>query len=193
METALTTIETTNLTYYETVINRGLKTFAEVGNALMVIRDARLYRDGHKTFEGYCKERWGMSKPYATQVIGAAKVLENLKTVAIATMPQTESQARPLAKLPAADQPEAWARAVEHAEDEGRNVTANDVERAVVEILPPKQKEVIDPLYVERPEAKSESFCDDDSKTLFYLKRYWKKTSKTDRRVFREWINENNA
>ena len=82
-----------------------------------------------------------MSKPYATQVIGAAKVIDNLKAVAIATIPTTESQARPLSKLPAEDQPEAWTRAVEQAESEGRNVTAKDVEAAVVEILPPKQKE----------------------------------------------------
>lgn len=57
-----------------------------------------------------------MSKPYATQLIGAAKVMENFKLVAIATKPQTESQTRPLTKLPAYQQPKAWAKAVEAAD-----------------------------------------------------------------------------
>lgn len=41
---ALTTTETERLTDLETTIERGLKTFVEVGQALMEIRDGRLYR-----------------------------------------------------------------------------------------------------------------------------------------------------
>jgi phage N-6-adenine-methyltransferase len=42
----------------EAVIERGLATFVEVGNALLEIRDDRLYRETHRTFEDYCRERW---------------------------------------------------------------------------------------------------------------------------------------
>lgn len=87
----------------EAVVTRGLKAFVEVGNALLRIRDERLYRETHSTFEAYCRERWGLSKPYATQLIVAAD------TVAIATaeglpLPRNEAVARELAPL--RDQPE---------------------------------------------------------------------------------------
>ncbi len=41
----------------------------EAGKALMELRDRRLYRSTHKTFEEYCKERFGYSRrqPYLLQ------------------------------------------------------------------------------------------------------------------------------
>ena len=56
----------------EKVVERGLATFVVVGEALARIRDGRLYRESHKTFEAYCDERWGMSRPRAYQFIAAA-------------------------------------------------------------------------------------------------------------------------
>jgi len=53
---------------------RGLATFVEVGQALMKIRDARLYRETHETFESYCRERWGWSRRHANRTIQAAEV-----------------------------------------------------------------------------------------------------------------------
>jgi hypothetical protein len=42
----------------ESVIRSGLKTFVEVGHALLEIRGRRLYRQaGFRTFEKYCRER----------------------------------------------------------------------------------------------------------------------------------------
>jgi hypothetical protein len=32
-------------------------------DALAAIRDARLYRDTHETFEGYLRDRWSLSRP----------------------------------------------------------------------------------------------------------------------------------
>jgi hypothetical protein len=81
----------------EKVIAKGRKTFVEVGLSLAEIRDTRLYRREYSGFEEYCRKRWGWSKPYCTQLITAAAVVESLpadKQVAIAT----ESQARELAK-----------------------------------------------------------------------------------------------
>ena len=53
------------LTECEAVIERGLRTFVEVGEALLRIRDERLYRETHGTFEDYCRERWAMRREVA--------------------------------------------------------------------------------------------------------------------------------
>lgn len=113
----------------EAIIERGMRSFVEVGNALMRIRDNDLYTITHDNFQTYCRDRWGMSKPYAIQVMGAAKVAENLKTVAIATRPTHESQLRPLTALPPDEQVAAWKEAVETAP--GGKVTAKHIHNVV--------------------------------------------------------------
>ena len=40
----LSIVESDNLLLYESIIERGLKTFVEVGGALLAIREAKLYR-----------------------------------------------------------------------------------------------------------------------------------------------------
>ena len=42
----------------EHIIQLGLGTFYYVGSALLEIRDSRLYRSTHATFEDYCRDRW---------------------------------------------------------------------------------------------------------------------------------------
>ena len=59
MEEILVESERSELLQHEQVIEKGLKTFVDVGNALLAIRDKRLYRQGFGTFEDYCKDRWG--------------------------------------------------------------------------------------------------------------------------------------
>lgn len=115
----------------EAVIERGRYAFVEVGKALLEIRKKKLYKArDYKSFEAYLSDHWKMSKPYATQMIGAAKVTENIKVVAIATtFPETENQARPLSKLPADLQAEVWQKAVDTAPN--GNVTAKHVESVV--------------------------------------------------------------
>ena len=122
--------ERTDLANCEEVIDKGLRTFVEVGTALLTIRDRRLYRAQHGTFEDYCQGRWGMSRPRAYQMIDAATVVGNLSTI-VDKFPTTESQARPLTQLPPEAQPVVWQRAVETA-PEGK-VTAAHVQAAVNE------------------------------------------------------------
>lgn len=102
----------------------------EVGTALAAIRDERLYRDGFETFEAYCKGRWGMSRPRAYQLIEAAEVDANLSTN-VDTLPATESQARPLTKLPPEEQAEAWEEVVAESEESGEPITAKKVQEVV--------------------------------------------------------------
>lgn len=110
----LTTTE--RLTELETVIERGLQTFVEVGNALMEIRDGRLYRAEHDTFEDYCRDRWGMVASRARQLIGAAQVVSNLSVTNVTpVLPANEAQARPLTGLPPEYQIEVWEAAVDTA------------------------------------------------------------------------------
>lgn len=128
---ALTAYEADELNRHEATIQRGFDTFIEVGEALLAIRDKRLYRQEYGTFEEYCRQRWGMSRPRAYQLMDASEAVRGLSTI-VDKLPATESQARPLTKLDTAEErQEAWQEAVEEAEAEGRKVTAKDVERAV--------------------------------------------------------------
>ena len=118
----------------ERTIERGLQTFVNVGNALREIRDDGLYTVEHDTFDAYCKARWGWQRAYAYRLIGAAEVTENIRMSPIGdiALPSTETQARPLTKLKADEQPVAWELAVEKAS--GGKVTAAIVEQAVAEL-----------------------------------------------------------
>jgi hypothetical protein len=123
----LTKAESLSLKAHEGVIERGLNTFIEVGNALFAIREERLYRDSHKTFEAYCRERWGMSKTHANCLISSSEVAKDL--TAIAVKPATESQCRELAKVPKEQRAEVWQEVVNTAPN-GR-VTAKHVAEVV--------------------------------------------------------------
>src|SRR6185369_5668665 len=102
----LTTDESRRFKECEKVIQRGLATFYEVGNALAEIRESRLYRISYATFEDYCKERWQMSRFYAHRLIDAAQVVDNL--LPIGNVLATESQARELAALEPEVQKAVW-------------------------------------------------------------------------------------
>lgn len=93
----LTVEDCARLERLEAVIERGQKIFVEVGNALMEIRDARLYRDTHETFEAYCQERWGWSASRSRQLIAAAKTVTAVTAQGLPA-PKTEGEARRIAK-----------------------------------------------------------------------------------------------
>jgi hypothetical protein len=78
------------------VVDRNLEAFVEVGLALCEIRDRRLYKETHGTFEAFCQERWDMSRQRGYQLIDASKVAEVLSTMV--DIPN-ERQARELAPL----------------------------------------------------------------------------------------------
>jgi hypothetical protein len=89
----------------EAIIESGMRTFIEVGNALLEIRDQRLYRgQGFSRFEDYCRKRWNMSRFYAHRLIEAAGVVGNL--LPIGNVPRNEAQARELVPLPPQQQRE---------------------------------------------------------------------------------------
>ena len=59
----MTLAEISRLQELEQVVETGLTVFVKVGNALLEIRDSRLYRQQCPTFETYCRERWGEVVP----------------------------------------------------------------------------------------------------------------------------------
>jgi hypothetical protein len=131
----VTESESTELANLETTIERGLKTFWEVGNALLTIRDKRLYRERHSTFEAYCVERWGFTDEQARRLMRGSEVLTNLQqTPPIGgVLPNNESQVRPLTKLKdPSQQRQAWQKAVDSAAN--GKPTAADVTLATKEI-----------------------------------------------------------
>jgi hypothetical protein len=128
MTKQLTKEEQHELERCEVVIKQGLETFVEVGHALIIIRDKRLYRLEYKRFEDYCRDKWGMSRPRAYEMIGASKVIGNVSATAD-ILPQTERQARPLTKLEPEIQREAWAEVTERYKDAPEKITAKEVEQ----------------------------------------------------------------
>ncbi len=87
------------LTECEATIDRGLQTFVEVGEALALVRDRKLYRAAHRTFEGYCSVRWNLSRSRAYQFIEAAGVADTLSTIVDTPLPASEAVARKLTVL----------------------------------------------------------------------------------------------
>ncbi len=121
----LTTWENGRLAHLEGIIEAGLQTFYDVGGALMEIREGRLYRQTHRSFEAYTKERWGMGKSRAHQLIEAAStvaaisgpVVEGEPSTMVDTLPTNERQVRALSGLPDQAKREVWAEAVHAAPD----------------------------------------------------------------------------
>lgn len=153
--------ERKSLAKCERVIEGGMREFVEVGRALASIRDAKLYRETHDTFEAYCRDRWDCSRAQAYRLIDSACVVERLalpappigdtrkkakQPAAAVPMPVNEAQVRPITRVDADQQPEVWGLAVERAKAAGRATpTAAIVEAVVKEYttppdeLPPKK------------------------------------------------------
>lgn len=88
----------TTLAEDEAIIERGMASFVEVGEALMRIKEDRKYADEFESFEEYCDKRWGMSGSHVRTTMAASRA------VAIATAhnlpaPPTVEAAKPLVKL----------------------------------------------------------------------------------------------
>jgi hypothetical protein len=92
--------------------------FVEAGKALKELRDRRLYRSTHKTFEEYCKDRFGYSRRQPYLLMDAAVVFDNLKEKCDPMdhiLPTNERQVRPLINLKPSQQQKVWRQAVKEA------------------------------------------------------------------------------
>lgn len=181
MGAELTTTEQAQLEKCEAVIQSGMQTFIEVGNALCEIRDSRLYKS-YGTFEDYCRDKWGMTRQYANNLVRSSEVAENLET--IVSKPTHESQVRPLTKLKEPEQQrEAWTEAVATS---GGKPTAKHVEAAVEKVQ--SRGRPIEPLVLTPDQQQKVEEAERDSENLWLLKSYWKKANRKERTAFREWL-----
>lgn len=112
--TGLSLVEAKTLAGHEATIEKGLDTFYEVGAALCAIRDGRLYRQTHDTFEDYCRDRWNISRVHAHRLISANEVREELLPIGN-ILPTNESQARALASVPKKDRQAVWKKVIDKA------------------------------------------------------------------------------
>lgn len=74
-EEDLTPEEESSRAHLERLVERA---FYQAGKALEEIRARRLFRSSHKTFEEYCRARFGFERRRPYQLIDAAQVVDNL-------------------------------------------------------------------------------------------------------------------
>lgn len=84
----------------EASIRNGLKAYWRVGQALTVIAQDRLYRSTHSTMAKYAREAWDMTTARVSQYQHAFRVHQLFEIHGVKTMPKTESQCRPLVRIP---------------------------------------------------------------------------------------------
>lgn len=130
---AMTKSESATLAECEAVIEKGHQTFVKVGEALARIRDDKLYRIDHPTFEAYVQARWGWTDRRARQMIDAAHVvkalpLQNPSISGTSGSGLNERAARELVSVPAADRPGVLDKATQAAR--GKPVTAKGIKEA---------------------------------------------------------------
>jgi hypothetical protein len=129
-EEILSVTEMNALAQHEETIARNINSFVECGNALLEIRDKKLYRADFVDFHVYCRERWNIGRAHAYRLMEAADVANDVEGV------ETERQARELAPLEKELRNEVWLLAKETAPviDGEPKVTANHI-KAVREVL----------------------------------------------------------
>lgn len=142
------------------------RAFYEAGIALMELRDRKLYRSTHKTFEEYCRERFGYNRSRSYQFIDAATVVDNLQKCPqiVDIFPTAESQVRPLVPLEPDLQQEAWVLSVEAASGK---VPSGRIVKDIVQRIRERTKvpnpyrvgEVCQIIPKDNPELKGKSGC----------------------------------
>ena len=131
MSTELATNEVYRLEYLEDMIDKGMKTFMDVGRALSEIQSAKLYRGQFGSFEDYCKDRWHFSGNYGRCLIEATKVVDEFQAFPEATpIPRVASHAVALSSIPQEHRRDAWMDAIGNADADGRSVSAKDIAAA---------------------------------------------------------------
>lgn len=120
------------LSQCEGQITKHFEGFIETAQALKTIKDNRLYRQEYKTFEEYCRQRWGFGRQHAYRLIAAEQTVADLSSIGDTPLPANESQARALAKLPNAEaKADAMRRASKKSNDKP---TTTQIEESVAEV-----------------------------------------------------------
>lgn len=153
------------------------RAFFEAGKALAELRDRRLYRSTHRTFEKYCRDRFGHGRQQSNYLIAAASVYENLTTngcqnaenedlttIGCQILPTSERQVRPLVALTVEEQLTCWQSAVKEA---GGKVPSGRIVKDVVQRIMERTQvpnsyqigEVCQILAKDNPELRGKGSC----------------------------------
>lgn len=155
----------------ERMRRRALRIFSEVveqARDLRLVRDRGLYQADYRTFEAYCRDVWGLTRPHAYQQLKIADVYDCLSTVV--DKPVSERQIRELGRVESADQRlRVWRSVVDAADGDPEKVTARMVRAEVNKVLPPAPAP--DP-----PDWREK------------ITRIWETLSPADRVAAREWL-----
>ena len=157
----LTEDEERELLHLERKVERA---FFIAGASLREIRDRRLFRNSHATFEEYCRERFNFTRQAANYLIAGASVFEILTTNGCQILPTAERQVRPITSLDEDEQVIAWSAAVEEA---GNRVPSSRVVKEVVQRIKDKERpplsfqvgEVCSLVAKDNPELRGKSGC----------------------------------
>lgn len=121
------------------IIHKGRSTFFEVAAALARVKDAKLYKQTHRSWESWLQDNWWGSRRHADRQIEAMKIARDLGTNNGKSGPlvQYESHARELARV----DPERRLEVVKAAEDLGSGeTTAADIREARELLVEGKKK-----------------------------------------------------
>jgi hypothetical protein len=132
----LTDDELAQLREAEARIQRGLSGFADAGLALGLIRERRLYRSTHDSWEGYLADRWKMTTDYAQKLVAAVRIVHELRDAGIVTLPVREVHARQLQRVEPVARPQVWKAALDAAGGDPEAVTAD----SIAEQIGPRRK-----------------------------------------------------
>lgn len=133
---AITIAESKRLVTLVKVIHAGQKTFIEVGLALAEIRDSKLYKADHKTFDDFCHSEFGWQRQRAYELISAAEVTKSLPAECNQKI-TNENQAAALSKVEPASRAEVLEKAADAAKAEDKPLTARHIKAATP---PPRDK-----------------------------------------------------
>lgn len=118
----------------EAVIQRWKDQFAEVGEALLEIKERKLYRPQYVSWIAYLKDRWALDRTHAWYLMQSALLVRELKAKGD-PLPTHEAHCRPLMKVPPEKRADVWREIVE--EVPVQSVTAHVVNIAVQPHVPP--------------------------------------------------------
>jgi hypothetical protein len=147
--------ERKTLTACEKTITANIRSFVKVGESLRAIRDRRLYRETHKTFEAYCRDRWDFTRTHGYRLIASAETMEVLSPVGGA-LPTAETQVRPLLQFDLADRPKVWQDVCARLGSATSRGRANQVNEIVQDLIGHSDDELYHRHRVEVKEKKQE-------------------------------------
>jgi hypothetical protein len=142
--------EVARLEELEAVIEARLRGFRDIGESLLHIRTEKLYRNkNRRTFEVYCKQRWGLGTSHVNRLMEGTRFVRRLETSPIGEVfvPARESHVRELLKLNDFDVQVGICRTLRvRSGYDPAQVTAAMISEEVAKFLPPKPAKPFDML-----------------------------------------------